>query len=254
MYPLFLLLLSSSLISLLGNGKFDTLALWQRNPGFRSLADNENVGCSGSEGPVQDVLDMNDIEASNVSFTMSDSTDTTHVTTTSDNDDVSGVELDEASDFALFNVEFDSVVRADFGIGISDSASIMGNNEWNTLVTKLELFDFAEFVASLLRCDSVNCKASLDIVQQPKVFTALFDGDDILESAWVVGISSDLAVDLDESLVHDRYDFSAGESVFKTATEEDGERERFSQSMRSGRWARGITASKLVEHPRTRRG
>jgi len=237
------------LISLLGNGKLDTLALWQRNPGFRTLADNENVGCSGSKGSVQDVLDVHDIEASNVSFTVSDSTDTTHVTTASDNDYVSSVKLDEAGHFALFNVEFDGIIRTDVGIGVSDSASIMGNNVWNTLVTELELFDFAKFVGSLLRCDSVNGKASLDIVQQPEVFTTLFDGDDILESAWEIGVRSDLAVDFDESLVNDGYDFSAGKSVFKTTAEKNGERERFSQFMRTGGWARGICASKLVEHP-----
>lgn len=84
---------------------------------------------------------MHDIEASNVSFTMGDSTDTTHVTTTSDDDYVSSIKLDEAGHFVLFDVIFDGIVRADVGIGISDSTSVVCNNERNTLVTDLELFD-----------------------------------------------------------------------------------------------------------------
>ena len=41
---------------------------------------------------------MDDIEASNMSLTVGDGTDATHVTTTSHNDDVSGIKLDESGD------------------------------------------------------------------------------------------------------------------------------------------------------------
>jgi hypothetical protein len=95
----------------------------------------------GGKGPVQDVLDVYDIEPSDMSFTVSDGTNTTHVTTTSDDDDISGIKLDEASHLALVNVELDGVVGTDFGIGISDSASIIGNNKRNTLITDLEPFN-----------------------------------------------------------------------------------------------------------------
>jgi riboflavin synthase alpha subunit len=41
---------------------------------------------------------MYDIEATDMSFTVDDSSRTTHVTTTGDHDEVTSVELDEASD------------------------------------------------------------------------------------------------------------------------------------------------------------
>ena len=40
--------LSTSAVSLLSNGKLDTLALWQRDP-WLLRSDNENVGLTGSE-------------------------------------------------------------------------------------------------------------------------------------------------------------------------------------------------------------
>ena len=39
-----------SLVSLLGDGQFDTLALWQRNPWFRPITDGEDVGQSEQDG------------------------------------------------------------------------------------------------------------------------------------------------------------------------------------------------------------
>lgn len=94
-----------------------------------------------SEGSVQDILDVYDIETSDVSFTMCDGTNTTHVTTTGDDDNVSGIKLDEAGHLVLVDIEFDGVVGADFGVGISDSTSVMGHNKWNAFVTSLELFN-----------------------------------------------------------------------------------------------------------------
>jgi hypothetical protein len=38
------------LVSLLRDGQFDTLALWQRDPRFRSIADDEDVGQSEQDG------------------------------------------------------------------------------------------------------------------------------------------------------------------------------------------------------------
>ena len=41
---------------------------------------------------------MHDIETTDMSFTVDDRTCTTHVTTTGDHDEITSVELDEASD------------------------------------------------------------------------------------------------------------------------------------------------------------
>lgn len=52
--------------------------------------------------PVKDILHVHDIETSNMSLTVCDGSNTTHVTTTSDNNDVIGIEFDETSDLEFY--------------------------------------------------------------------------------------------------------------------------------------------------------
>ena len=106
-------------ISLLGNGELDTLALGQGDPGLLG-ADDEDVGLTGGEGVVNGVLDVDDVETTIVSLTVSDDTDTTHVTTTGDHGDGAGVELDEVVDLASGEVDLDGVVDLDGGVGVAN--------------------------------------------------------------------------------------------------------------------------------------
>lgn len=99
----------------------DTLALGQRDPGLL-LSNDEDVGLTGGEGVVNGVLDVDDVETSVVALTVGDDTDTTHVTTTSDHGDNTSVEADEVNDLAGGNVDLDSVVDLDGGVGVADAA------------------------------------------------------------------------------------------------------------------------------------
>lgn len=89
----------ASAVTLLGNGKLDTLALGQGDPGLLG-ANDENVGLPGSEGVVNGVLDVDDVETTIVTLTVGDDTDTTHVTTTSNHGDVANLELDKVLNLA----------------------------------------------------------------------------------------------------------------------------------------------------------
>ena len=98
----------------------DTLALGQRDPGLL-LADDEDVGLAGSEGVVNSILDVQDVETTVVALTVSDDTNTTHVTTTDGHGDDTGVEADEVGDFAGGNVDLNGVVDLDGGVGVADA-------------------------------------------------------------------------------------------------------------------------------------
>lgn len=98
----------------------DTLALGEGDPGL-VLTDDEDVGLAGSEGVVNGVLDVDDIETTIVALTVSDNTNTTHVTTTSGHGDNTGVELDEVGDLASGNVNLDGVVDLDGGVRVTDA-------------------------------------------------------------------------------------------------------------------------------------
>lgn len=100
----------------------DTLALGEGDPGLL-LADDEDVGLTGGEGVVNSVLNVDDVETTIVALTVSDDTNTTHVTTTSDHADNTGVELDEVGDLASGNFNLDSVVDLDGRVGVTDAAS-----------------------------------------------------------------------------------------------------------------------------------
>jgi hypothetical protein len=112
--------LRTSAISLLCDGKLDTLALWQRDPWLLGT-DNENVVLTGSERVVYGILDVNNVEASVVTFTVSDDTNTTHVTSTSGHGDATSVELDEIGDLAGSEVDLDSVVDLDSWVRVADT-------------------------------------------------------------------------------------------------------------------------------------
>jgi hypothetical protein len=58
-------------------------------------------------------------------------------------------------------------------------------------------------------------------------------------------VGSDLSVDLDESLLNDRGDLSSSESVLQSVSEEDGEGERLSQLVRTGRRSGSLSVSSL---------
>ena len=110
----------ASAISLLSNGQLDTLTLWQRNPWLLG-SNHEDVVLTGSEGVVYGILDVDNVETSVVTLTVSNDTNTTHVATTSSHGDDTGIELDELGDLAGCKVNLDGVVDLDGWIGVSDT-------------------------------------------------------------------------------------------------------------------------------------
>lgn len=112
--------LGTSAISLLCNGKLDTLALWQGDPRLLR-ANDEDVALTGSERVVYGILDVDNVEASIVTLTVGDDTNTSHVTTTSRHGDDTSIELDELGDLASGEVNLDGIVDLDGWVGVSDT-------------------------------------------------------------------------------------------------------------------------------------
>jgi len=186
----------TSAISLLCNGKLDTLALWQRDPWLLGT-DNKDVVLSGSERVVYGILDVNNVESSIVTLSMSDDTNTTHVATTSNHGNDTSVELDVVGDLAGSEVDLNCVVDLDGWIRVTDSSRIVRNQEWDSALAQLHSLDLAKLVFCLFGLDSVNRETTLGIVNQAEVLASLFDADDIHETSWVGSIGADLAIDLD---------------------------------------------------------
>ena len=122
---------------------------------------------------------MDYVEATNVLLTVNDHTGPAHVATTSDDDDVTGIELDEVCDLVLLDVEFDGVVGLDARVWVADSPAIMGDDVGDALGTDSQFPDLEQLVAGFLRCDAVDGETALNIVKEAEVLAGLFDCDDI---------------------------------------------------------------------------
>lgn len=200
---------------------------------------------------------MNNVETTQVPLLVNDHTRSTHVTTASNHDDVSGLELDVINDLVLNEVELDSVVDLDSRVGVSDGSAIVSDDVGNALGTKLMLSDLEELESSLLGGDSVNGESALDVVEKTEVLARSLNGDDIYRPGLAATISTspasptheasgeglvspDLAVDLDESLLNNSSDLTASKSVLQTVSKEDGEGKRFPELVGTRRRTGGL--------------
>jgi hypothetical protein len=122
---------------------------------------------------------VDNVETSEVSLLVDNDTRSTHVTTTSNHDNVSGLELDVVDDFVLDKVKLDSVVDLDGRVGVSDGSAVVGDNVRDTLGAELVTTDLAELEGSLLGGDSVDGESSLDIVEESEVLSGSLDRDNV---------------------------------------------------------------------------
>ena len=231
---------SSAAITFFSDSELDTLTLRKRDPGLVTLTNGEDVGDTSGKDVIKSILDVNNFETTNVTFTVNQLTDTTNVTTTSNHDNVTNIELDKVFDLTGFKVETNGVVGLDQRIGVADSTTIVGGDVGNTLGTDHDLLDLTELVLGFFVSDTVDSETTLDIIDQTEVFTSLFNADDIHETSREGGVGTDLTIDLDQTLHQDRLDFTTVKSVLQTVTDEDDQRQTFTGLVRTGGRLRGI--------------
>lgn len=211
------LLLSSPFsldISLLRDGELRTLALGQRYPWLGALSDDEDVSDTGSECSVEGILDVNDIEVTDVLLSVHNDTSPAHVTTTGNHDDVSGIELDEVCDLASLELKFDSVIDLDQRVRITDGSSVVGDNVGDTASANSDFADLQKLVGSFFGGDAVNGETTLDVVKEAEVLAGFLERDNILETSRVGGVRANLSIDLHQTLHDDRSDLAASQGVF----------------------------------------
>jgi hypothetical protein len=110
----------TSAISLLCNCELDTLALWQRDPRLLRTYD-EDVVLTRSERVVNGILDVHDVEASIMTLSMGNDTNSSHVATTSNHGNDTSVKLDEVGDLTGCELDLDGVVDLDSWVRVPDT-------------------------------------------------------------------------------------------------------------------------------------
>ena len=109
----------------------------------------------------------------------------------------------------------------------------MRDQEWDSSSAKLYSLHFSKLVFTLGALNSVHGKSTLGIVNQSEVLAGLFDCDHVHETSWVVGVCSDLSVDLDESLHDNLSNFTTVQSILQTVSKKDNERKAISLFVRT---------------------
>jgi hypothetical protein len=108
------------------------------------------------------------------------------------------------------------------------------NQVGNAALAELHTLDLAELVLCLLVCYPVDGEAALGVVDETEVLAGLLDGDNVHQSRREGGVGADLAVNLDEALHEDGIDLASVESVLQTVAEEDDQRQRVAELVRTG--------------------
>ena len=121
---------------------------------------------------------------------MHDNTRSTHVATSSNHDQVSGIKFSDADNLILGEVKPDSIVHFDTGVGITNCTSVMGDDIGHASVAESDLLYLEELVDRLLRRNPMDNKAALDIVQQAEVIIRLFNGEDICRGISPLNVAS----------------------------------------------------------------
>ena len=130
---------------------------------------------------IQCIFYMYNVKVTDVLLAVYDNTGTTHVTTTRDYDLVSRIKFGNAGDLVLGEVKLDGVVYLDYGVGITNRASIVSDNVGDPPVAKSDFLHLEELVHCFLSGDPVDNKAALDIIKQAKVLARLLNGEHIYQ-------------------------------------------------------------------------
>jgi len=261
-YCLFLFLGGERFLSLLEDVELDALSAGERDPRL-VVTDHEHVAGTSGEGVTLAVLQVGDLEATVVFLTRSQDTNAALVGTSGDHAQVTGLELDNINGLAGGQVELDGVAGLGERVGEADGAAIVSDSVRHgtrlsnvtgvaadgSLFTLADLDDAAELVLSFGVVDAVDGETSLDIVQQTELLVGLLDGDHIHEAGRVVDVGADFVINLYKASHDNLHDLTASQGILQSVSEDQSNRKRLTELVRTGGRARSPSAAELVKHP-----
>ena len=109
-------------------------------------------------------------------------------------------------------------------MGETDGSAVVGNNVRDLVGTNALSLDSAKLETGFFGVNSDWLEAALDVVEHTEELTSLVDANNILETNWELGVTSDLVVDFDivgTLVLNDLEDFLAVKSVLESVLEEN---------------------------------
>lgn len=133
------------------------------------------------------VAHMDNVEATRMTFSRHNNANTAQIVAAGDHAQVSSLELDVVQDLAFRDIVSDNIVHLDQRVGISDGATVVGNEKRNAFGPGLNALDTSELIRSLLSSDLVENKATLNVIENSEVVSGLFDRDDVcwIDKKWM---------------------------------------------------------------------
>lgn len=188
-----------------------------KSDGGLLVSDNEAVSLSGGEGLAVGVLQMDDVEASQMSLEVEDLGNSTDVVTSSDEGKVAGLVAVPFDDLVVLEIELDGVVLVDFGVGESDGPAVVGHDVGDLIGSNSFALDLEELGLGLSLLDLDEGKPALDVVEHPVALVGLCDGEDVHNTHGELNVPSDFIIDFDASLfiLNDGVCFTASHCDFE---------------------------------------
>ena len=269
----FFLLVSELLVSLFVEAKLDTFSGEERDDGLLAFSDNEDVVDSGGEGVTCGVLHVGDVEGAGVLLNVLEDTDSADVVTTDDQNLGAVFVLNEGLSFSALEIHLqfrvikykyfqkrkerksviylDSVVLLDIGVRISECSAVVGDDIGHLVGSHGLSFDTAELELGFLGVNLVCLKSALHVVKDSEELASFLDGDHVHDAEGVSGLSSDLAVNLNQAFLvfNNFHSLLTGESVSQSVFEKNVQRNAFSSSVGSSGGSGCVDTAELVQHP-----
>ena len=238
-------------LSFLEDGESNTVTLGEGDDGLFSLADDKDVLDSSGESVSARVLEGNDVVSTINLGNVGNDSDTASVVSFRDVGNVAKFEGKHISDLFLLEVELHGVVHLDSGVGKTDGASISSNEVSDLVGTHLFALNTAQNEVGLSLLNLNESEASLHIVEATPGGSHLRHIDDVHETDGVLEVTTDVLVDVDESLllVKDHLRFISIEGDLDFVAEEELNRDALAQLVGPGGGSHGEVAAHLVHQP-----
>jgi len=115
-------------VAFLDERETDTLLGRERDEGFFSSTNAENVGETGSEGVATGILDVSNLVGTGMVLDVLEHTDATNIVAASDENAGAVFELDNGINLVGLKVELHGVVDLDVGVGETDGPAVVGDD------------------------------------------------------------------------------------------------------------------------------
>jgi len=171
-------------VSLLDEGKLETVALGQGDGWVLTVTDHENVSDTGGEGVSVGILDVSDVEGTWMLFDGLEDTNSTGVVSASQINRGTVDELVNTLDALISQVNLERIVLLDIWMWESEGSSVMGCHVWNLLFANVLLDNSAKLETGLLGVDFVRVESSLGVEKDSEELISFFNSNNVHSPKW----------------------------------------------------------------------